>query len=156
MDLGFRGKTFVLTGAGGGLGRATTQLLADEGANLILTDQSASELESVAGELGGTHATVPADLTSERGIASVIERADAEGGADGLVHAAGITGAKGDPLEVGDDDFMACWQTNFMSAVRLMRGLVPGMVERGWGRVVVIVSENAIQPYADEAVYNVS
>ena len=66
-----------------------------------------------------------------------------------------MTGAKGHPLtEIKDEDWEEVWQTNFMSAVKIMRQILPGMADKGWGRVVIVTSENAVQPYWEEAVYN--
>jgi len=70
------------------------------------------------------------------------------------VHTAGITGEKGDPLEMSEEAWKDAWDTDFMSGVRVARALVPQMVAGTWGRVVYITSENAVQPYPDEAVYN--
>ena len=75
---------------------------------------------------------------------------------DILVCAAGVTGAKGHPLEMSDADWQEAWETDFMSVVRTVRAFEPAMESRGWGRVVILCSENAAQPYSDEAVYNVA
>ena len=157
MKLNIDGRLAVISGAAGGIGLATARVLAEDGARLFLTDTSEDALAEAAGTLG--HSVVgsyAADLTDDDAVAALTERIGWKGGADILVHMAGITGAKGDPLEMSNDDWFACWNTNFMSAVRMTRALVPGMVEKGWGRVVFTVSENAVQPYPDEAVYNAS
>lgn len=156
MDLGIDGKLAVVTGAGGGLGAAAARELATEGARLFLTDTSGSALEEKAAELPNVAGFLEADLTSEESAADLKAAVDRHGIADILVHMAGITGAKGDPLEMNDADWRMAWETNFLSAVRMSRAFVPGMVGKGWGRVVFVTSENAVQPYPDEAVYNAS
>ncbi|WP_424932754.1 SDR family NAD(P)-dependent oxidoreductase [Amaricoccus macauensis] len=156
MDLGIDGKLAVISGAGGGLGSAAAQDLDREGVQLFLTDTSASALEETAARLSNVAGFMEADLTSEESIEDLKIAVSKHGVADILVHMAGITGAKGDPLEMTDDDWRTAWETNFMSAVRMARGFVPGMAEKGWGRVVFVTSENAVQPYPDEAVYNAS
>ncbi|RAK19619.1 NAD(P)-dependent dehydrogenase (short-subunit alcohol dehydrogenase family), partial [Salipiger aestuarii] len=157
MDLQITGRLAVVTGAAGGIARATAKALATEGAHLFLTDVDADKLSACARELGeavvGTRAV---DLTSDTDVAALADEVAGKGGADILVHMAGITGAKGDPLDMEYDDWFACWNTNFMSGVRMARALVPHMAAQGWGRVVFTVSENAVQPYPDEAVYNAS
>lgn len=156
MDLGIKGRTAVITGAAGDIACATARFLLDEGVNLVLTDIDEDELSTAAEKLGGrgdTIKTVVADLTTQEGT-DKLEKA-AGGTADILVHAAGVTGAKGDPLEeITDEEWEHAWQTDFMSAVRVARTFVPKMAERGWGRVVYVTSENAAQPYPDEMVYN--
>lgn len=154
MELGIKGKRALITGGSGGMGKEVARLLIDEGAIPFLSDIDAEELDSAAAEIDGLGGNMAADLTDTGDIAKLADRMAQEGGCDILVHAAGVTGAKGDPLEMTDDDWMEAWEIDFMSAVRLSRALVPHMVDKGWGRVVFVTSENAVQPYADEAVYN--
>ena len=154
MDLGINGRRALITGGAGGLGTATARFLKDEGVEVILTDLDEAELDEAAESLGGM-ARYVADLTDEDAVQTLRKRViDSHGPIDILVFGAGVTGAKGHPLEMTDDDWTEAWSTDFMSAVRVMRALVPDMAERGWGRVVAVVSENAVQPYWDEAVYN--
>lgn len=160
MDLGINGKLALVTGAGGDIGRAAAIALATEGARLLLTDVDRAGLGDSAGAIreatGLTSDTVVADLTDPDSIADLVDVADSKGGADICVHAAGVTGAKGDPLELGDDDWHAAWTIDFMAAVRIARAVVPTMVDKGSGRVVFVSSENAVQPYGDEMPYNVA
>lgn len=153
MDLGLKNKLCLVTGATGGLGRATADLLASEGARVWLTDVDESKVAELSGDprfLGGS----VADLTRQDEVDALAERLAEHGGADVVVHAAGVTGAKGHPLEMSDEDWREAWDIDFMSAVRVSRAFVPVMQRKGWGRAVFVTSENAVQPYADEAVYN--
>lgn len=154
MDLGITGRRVLVTGGAGGLGVAAARQLLEEGARVVLTDTDADDLADAAGALDGVEDTIVADLTDGDEVAALGDRLDDLGGCDVLVHMAGVTGAKGDPLDMADEDWEHAWQIDFMSAVRLARRLVPTMVEGGWGRVVFVTSENAVQPYTDEAVYN--
>ena len=156
MDLGIEGRSALITGGAGGLGSETARLLLADGVTCVLTDLDEDQVRTVAGDLGDRCHGVAADLTKPADAARVAafcaERAAMP---DILVSAAGVTGAKGHPLtEITDEDWMHAWETDFMSAVRIMREVVPPMAERGWGRVVVVTSENAVQPYWEEAVYN--
>ena len=158
MDLELKGRTAVLTGGAGDMMLETARILEGEGCNILLTDIDEAELATAAGTLGGGVRTVVADL-SEMAGAERVARAVADAGwhADILVHGAGVTGAKGDPLDdIGEDDWHHAWNTDFMTAVRMSKALIPGMRERGWGRVVFVTSENVAQPYPDEVVYNAS
>ncbi|MEK6418399.1 MAG: SDR family oxidoreductase [Burkholderia gladioli] len=157
MELGLDGKVALITGASGGIGLATARILAAEGVRLVLSDLDASKLEDVAATVGGTTLPVAADMTRQSDVDALASRAQAEyGQIDIAIHTAGVTGAKGDPLALSDDDYQEAWQTDFFSAVRLARVVIPAMRSRGWGRFVCITSENAVQPYWEEAVYNVA
>lgn len=160
MDLGITGKLALVTGAGGDIGGAAALALAREGADVLLTDTDHAALDISAArildETGTTAHTQVADLTETRSIGALAGRVTGLGGVDICVHAAGITGAKGDPLELHDGDWEEAWAIDFMSAVRISRVVVPSMVDNGWGRIVFVSSENAIQPYGDEMTYNVA
>lgn len=158
MDLRIAGRRALLTGATGGLGRATAARLIDEGATVVLTDVDADELGRVRDDLGdagrdGEVELVEADLTTPDEVDRVAAQV---GDVDILVHAAGVTGAKGDPLDLTDDDYRHAWDIDLMTAVRVARAFVPAMASAGWGRVVYVTSENATQAYADEMPYNVA
>jgi len=154
MDLGIKDRVAVITGASGGMGLESAKLLAREGVKLVLSDLDGDQLDAAAKGIDGECTTVVADLGSAPGAEKIAEATKRQGGCDILVHTAGITGEKGDPLEMSEQAWQDAWDTDFMSGVRMARALVPQMVDKGWGRVVYITSENAVQPYPDEAVYN--
>jgi NAD(P)-dependent dehydrogenase (short-subunit alcohol dehydrogenase family) len=152
MDLGIKGRTALITGGAGTIGFHTAKLLTEEGVSCILTDIDEDDVKSAAERLGGDSKGVVCDLTDTAKVRSLKDNLGAS--PDILVHAAGITGAKGDPLEVEEDDFMEALQIDFLSGVRVAKQFVPAMAERGWGRVVYVTSENVAQSYPDEVVYN--
>ncbi|WP_308916940.1 SDR family NAD(P)-dependent oxidoreductase [Jannaschia sp. LMIT008] len=158
MDLKISGRTAVLTGAAGDMILETARILQDEGCNLVLTDIDGDELEAAASKLDSGAVTVVADLSTQDGAQAVATAcADAGWEADILVHGAGVTGAKGDPLDdITEDDWREAWNNDFMTGVRMAKAFIPGMNDRGWGRVVFVTSENVAQPYPDEVVYNAS
>ncbi len=154
MDLKINGKRALVTGGIGGLALATARDLHAEGVEVTLTDIDAEAVAKCAEELGDDVDSLGADLTDTGDIDRLGQVMKDKGGIDILVHAAGVTGAKGDPLEMEDAEYHRVWETNFMSAVRMGKVMIPQMVEKGWGRMVCVTSENAVQPYPDEAVYN--
>ena len=157
MDLGISGRCAVITGAAGAIALEAAKVLLDEGCKLVLTDIDEDELQEAVGELGGGESVraAAADLTSQEGADKVKEEGARDWHADILLHAAGVTGAKGDPLQdITEEDWAHAWQTDFMSGVRISKTFVPPMLEKGWGRVVFVTSENVAQPYPDEVVYN--
>ncbi|MGI9175746.1 MAG: SDR family NAD(P)-dependent oxidoreductase [Rhodothermales bacterium] len=158
MDLGINGRCAVITGAAGAIALETAKILLADGCKLILSDVDEDELKEAVQKLDGGDdvRSVVADLTSQEGADKIRENA---GGwhADILLHAAGVTGAKGDPLQdITEEDWNHAWQTDFLSGVRVSKTFIPPMLEKGWGRVVFVTSENVAQPYPDEVVYNAS
>jgi NAD(P)-dependent dehydrogenase (short-subunit alcohol dehydrogenase family) len=152
MDLGIKGRTALITGGAGTIGRHTAKLLAEEGVTCILTDIDQDDIDEAVAEIGGETQGIVSDLSTADGAEKF--KSEVKGSPDILVHAAGITGAKGDPLEMTEEDFMETLQIDFLSGVRMARHFVPDMAERGWGRVVYVTSENVAQSYPDEVTYN--
>lgn len=148
MDLGIRGRRAVIGGSSSGIGRATAELLVAEGVEVVLIARSEGKLEETARLLrdrGGIVTTVAADLSTASGVDSVAAVVASSGGADIVVNNAG--GPKAGPFEaLSDDDWLNAVQLNLMSTVRLTRALLPGMIERKWGRVVNIMSTSVKQP----------
>ncbi|ALN72340.1 SDR family NAD(P)-dependent oxidoreductase [Aureimonas sp. AU20] len=157
MDLGIKGRVALITGADGGMGFAVAKLLAEEGVKLVLADKKLDEALARRGELPEDTSIVQADLTRQGDADGIVAEALRRfGKLDIAVHTAGITGAKGDPLDLTDADYEEAWQTDFLSAVRVARAAIPQMKKGQWGRFVCITSENAVQPYWEEATYNVA
>ncbi len=155
MDLRIKGRVALVTGADGGMGFAVAKLLAEEGVKLVLADKKLDEAQARRGELPEDTLILRADLTEDGEAERIVAEATSRfGKLDIAVHTAGITGAKGDPLELTDADYEEAWRTDFLSAVHVARAAIPGMKKNGWGRFVAITSENAVQPYWEEATYN--
>ena len=157
MDLGISGRTAVVTGAAGGIGRHTTKLLLEEGAQVVMVDQSKEHLADAVAWLPGHHdgvLQVPCDLSSDAAARQLADTvADLAGEVDILVNGAGITGATGLFHEISDDDWVEAINVNLLSAVRVTRAFLPALRQGGWGRIVFVNSEDAVQPYDDELPY---
>ncbi len=156
MDLGLKDKIAIVTGGDSGIGKATAELLAREGAKVAILNRTQEKLDEALQEIGkfGEVLAVQADLTKPDAIASAKQQIlDHFGKVDILVHAAGITGATGDFLSLSDDDWYETIEIDFMAAVRVCRAFIPGMQKAGWGRVVLLGSEDAVQPYPEDVPY---
>ncbi len=145
------GRVAVVTGGSQGIGREIALGLATEGCDVVIAARRAEPLEAVAEEiraLGRRALAVAADVTTTEGVAAIADGARTTfGHVDVLVNNAG----KGSPkaiLELTDDDWLASYDLNLMSAVRLSKEVIPGMRERRWGRIVNISSRVGREPDA--------
>lgn len=146
MDLGIRGKRAIVCAASKGLGKGCAMALAGEGVDLVINARGADALEATAEEIRATHGVsvmaVAGDITTEDGRSAVLSAA---GDVDILVNNAG-----GPPPGMWSDwtrdDFVAALDANMLSPIAMMQATVPGMMERGWGRVVNITSQSVRAP----------
>ncbi|MBI4229818.1 MAG: SDR family oxidoreductase [Planctomycetes bacterium] len=138
-----RGKGAVVTGASRGIGAAAARALAAEGARLLLVARTQGPLEELARALmeAGTEAhALACDVTEASSVRTLADKARAAlGGADILVNNAG--GSSSDPFSrVTLEEWNRMFAWNATSAFLCTQALLPGMLERGWGRVVNIAS----------------
>ncbi|MEV0705619.1 SDR family NAD(P)-dependent oxidoreductase [Saccharopolyspora sp. NPDC050389] len=133
-------RNCLVTGAGRGIGRAIAQRLSESGNRVALTARSAGELTEVAAQLPGPALDLPADLADAQAPDRVFEAVEREWGpVEVLVLNAGT--ATSAPLTATtDDDWERALQINLTAPFRFLRRAVPAMVERGFGRIVVIAS----------------
>lgn len=155
MDLGIRGRKALVCAASRGLGRGCAEALAAEGVNLVINARGREALTRTAWEIAERHEVtvepVAADITTDEGRAAVL---DALGGQADIL----VTNAGGPPpgrwTDWGRDDFIRAIDANMLSAIALMQALVPGMMDRGWGRVVNITSQSVRSPIAELGLSN--
>lgn len=155
MDLSLTGKTALVTGADSGIGWHTARMLLEEGVRVAVTDIDGESLAASAAQPPGDVVRVTADLTSRDDVARL--KSEVESGLGGtpdiIVAAAGITGAQGLFHEIDDEGWTKTLETDLMSQVRTVKAFIDGMRPKGWGRIVLLTSEDAFQPYADEIPY---
>ncbi|WP_438956404.1 SDR family oxidoreductase [Cognatiyoonia sp.] len=146
MDLGIRGKKALVCASSKGLGRGCAAALAEAGVDLIMNGRSADSLATAAEDIraafGVTVTEVAADVSTEAGQTTLLEAAE---GVDILVNNAG-----GPPpgmwTDWTRDDFIAALDANMLAPIAMMNGLLPGMMDKGWGRVVNITSVSVKAP----------
>lgn len=146
MELGIKGKRALVCASSKGLGLGCARALAAEGVDLIMNARGVEALEAAASdirsEFGLEVQTIACDVTTTEGQAKLIEAAQ---GVDILVNNAG-----GPPpgmwTDWDRDDFISALDANMLAPIALIKALVPGMMERGWGRVVNITSVSVKSP----------
>ena len=148
MDLGLKGQVVFITGASRGIGRAAAELLAEEGCRVAITGRDEETLRRAVDELGGEDHVigVQGDMTKpediERAVNRTIERF---GQIDVLVTCAGSS--PGGLLEnLTEDEWFGSLNLKFMGYVRSCQAVLPHMVERGSGTIVLVVGNDGLKP----------
>jgi 2-hydroxycyclohexanecarboxyl-CoA dehydrogenase len=150
-------RVALVTGGARGIGAAIVQALATDGFAVAVADLNAEQAEETAAavrDAGGVALSVALDITDSASVEAGLAKVQAELGAiDVLVNNAGWDDLK--PFMKTDEEF---WdriiEINFKGALRLTHGVLPGMVERGWGRIVNIGSDAGRVGSSLEAVYS--
>ena len=145
MDLKLKGRHALVTGSSAGIGYAIAKGLAAEGASVTLTGRSQASVDAALERLhsdapGAQVDGVAADCASAAGAEQVFERiADC----DILINNLGIYERKAF-FDIADADWYSLFEVNVMSGIRFARRYAPAMAGRGWGRVIFVSSESAL------------
>ncbi len=143
MDLGLAGKVVAITGGGGAIGSATARLFAQEGAKPALLDLDEEAARAAAEELAAAGAQalgLGVDITDKAAVASAVARVEAElGPIDVLVNNAGFSRDKY-LTKMEESDWDIVHDTVLKGTFHCCRAVLPGMMERRWGRIVNITS----------------
>jgi 2-dehydro-3-deoxy-L-rhamnonate dehydrogenase (NAD+) len=135
----FAGRVALVTGGASGIGRAIAERLRAEGAEVALLDSNAERLDTVAGELEAL--AVTADVTRSADVDSAVARVESElGRLDALVCSAGVGGDSLHTDEVSDAEWQRVFGINCHGVFYCNRAVIPGMKQRGYGRIVNIAS----------------
>lgn len=146
VDLGLTGRRALVTGASSGLGLECARALAAEGATVVIAARSAERLATAADGIDGDVATVVADVSTTDGVATLVADATERlGEIDILVANAGGP-PPGNFAETDLDAYEPALALNLLSTVAMCKAVVPGMQQRGWGRVVAITSISVREP----------
>jgi 3-oxoacyl-[acyl-carrier protein] reductase len=147
MDLGIEGRVALVLGASKGIGRAVAGELAAEGARVAVAARSRETLEELAREIGAT--AFEHDNTDLDHAPTLIEEVErALGPVEILVTNTGGPPARPDPLSPTRDEWELAHRTLLLAPLALLGAVLPGMRERGWGRVVNIGSSTVREPIA--------
>jgi len=138
MELGIEGRSAVVTGASSGVGAATARLLEAEGVRVVGVSRSAG-----------------IDVTAPDAPDRIAAAVGGDARVDILVNNAGTSFAR-ELDALTDADWQGQWELHVMACMRLMRAFAPGMAQRGWGRIVNVVSSAGKRPSLTNAAYSVT
>jgi NAD(P)-dependent dehydrogenase (short-subunit alcohol dehydrogenase family) len=142
MEGVLEGQTALVTGAGRGFGKAIALRLAQEGAAVALVSRSRDQLDAVAAEIeaaGGRAAAIPADVTDRAAVEQAVAAAEAQlGPISLLVNNAGVPGPIGPLWEIDPDRWWASQAVHIKAPVLFTRAVLPGMIERKAGRIIIV------------------
>lgn len=151
MDLGLKGKVALITGGSEGIGKAAAEVLAEEGASVVIVARRVEVLEATAAQIrakGGTVLCIAADVTDAQAVEDFVAQAAAHfGRLDIIVNNAGTSSAK--PFQNASDDV---WQDDIdlklFAAIRVSRAAIPHLRKQGGGRIINITTVGGKQPAA--------
>ncbi|NYE18984.1 SDR family NAD(P)-dependent oxidoreductase [Microbacterium immunditiarum] len=157
MELQLQGRTAFVSGSTQGIGFAIASALAAEGVRVIVNGRSSGRVDAAVARLreahrGVDHLGLVADFASPDEVVRLLEDL---GDVDILVNNVGLFGLA-DFGSISDDEWARYLDVNLMSAVRLSRHVVGGMLQRGWGRILLISSESGVNVPADMVHYGVT
>ena len=140
----------LVTGGGRGIGAGIARALSDDGWEVVVAARSGAQVDAVAGEIGGT--AVQVDVSDR---ASVERMVAAAGEVDLLVANAGVSEghSPGPSWEIGLDDWWRVYEVNVLGVHLCCRAVIPGMLERGRGRIVITGSGAAYLPGGSSTAY---
>lgn len=155
-DKPLKGKTALVTGASSGIGRATALALAAAGVRVALVARSRDRLESVAMKAGGGAVVVPADLTQKGEAEAAVEKARAALGRIDILFANAGLYIPGDVVDGDPDKWDELLTVNVNAVFRMVRAVLPEMVEREDGDIIVTSSVSGHQAIQWEPIYSAS
>ncbi len=152
MDLGLTDRTYILTGATGGLGLASAKVLVADGANVVISSRSHESVDRTVAELGSNATGIAADNSDPATPARLIAAArDTFGRLDGALISVG--GPKAGPLmERSEDDWRAAFESVFLGSIRLAKAVAAELSEGG--SIAFVLSSSAKMPVANLAISN--
>ncbi len=156
MDLGIQGKKAAVAAASTGLGFGCARALLEDGVEVAICSRSEERIREAAAELGAGAVPIVADMSTEDGARSFVEQAIQKmGQVDILVANAGGP-PPGSPATTSIDGYREAIDLNLLSTIVMCQAALPGMRERGWGRIVAITSIGARQPIGNLAASSVA
>jgi gluconate 5-dehydrogenase len=146
---GLAGRTAVVTGGSSGIGLEMARALSGAGARVVLVARRQSLLDEAVASIGGETSAISADLADRAALPAVLDKL---GVPDILINAAAVN--RRPPLDqLTDDDWDVTLTANLTAPFLLGQRFGPAMAERGWGRIINVVSQQAFRAYGNSGAY---
>lgn len=152
MDFGLNGKNALILASSKGLGKAVATELAKEGANVFLCSRTEADLKNAAQEIGALSyknvGYAVGDVSTKEGRERILAKAKSKLGTIDIL----VTNSGGPPFGTFEEHDLEAWQNAYHllleSTVAMIRGVLPDMKEKKWGRIISITSQAVKQPVA--------
>jgi NAD(P)-dependent dehydrogenase (short-subunit alcohol dehydrogenase family) len=160
QEIDLAGQVAIVTGAGRGIGRAMALELAKAGAAVAVVARSEDQLTETVALIegaGGCAIALPADVTDQQAVERAIAETECQlGSVDLLVNNAGGGGQVGPLWEVEPDDWWRCVEVNLRGPFLCVRAVLPGMIARRRGRIIITSSLAGVGPWPYTSAYAIS
>lgn len=153
MDLGLKDKRALVMGSTRGMGRGIAERLAAEGARVAVCGRKLADAESVTSELDGTRA-YSLDLSDTGSVQSLIDTLTADFNGLDIIVCNGGGPPPGNIADVAAEIWITQFQSMFVNQLSIVNAFLPGMRERGWGRILVVSSSGIVQPIPNLGISN--
>lgn len=153
MDLGLTGKRALVMGSTRGMGRGIAERLAAEGAKVAVCGRKPADAADVAAKLGGAKA-YSLDLSDAGSVAALVDAVSADYGGLDIIVCNGGGPPPGNIADVAPETWVTQFQSMFVNQLAIVNAFLPGMRERGWGRILVVSSSGIVQPIPNLGISN--
>jgi 3-oxoacyl-[acyl-carrier protein] reductase len=154
MDLGIEGRVALVMGASKGIGRGIADSLAREGAKVAITSRSREQLDATAEEIHGHVTAFVADASDLDRLSRLVADVEADLGPIDILVANTGGPPRGGPLDNSTEEWEAAYRSLVLGVRVLVEAVLPGMRERGWGRIVNVGSSSTVEPIPTLAISN--
>ena len=146
MDLGLQGKRALVMGSTRGIGRVIAAGLASEGAAVAVCGRDIANAEAAAKDIGDGARGYCLDLSEDATVAALISALENDPGGLDMIVCNGGGPPPGNIADVTPESWMTQFQTMFVNQIHIVNAFLPGMRDRGWGRILVLSSSAVVQP----------